>query len=218
MEITATGAKDLVVQQLNVSGASVAASPVSGMGGHQAKVFVSVIEPSDGSIVNAKSVPIHGRTHPDATVLINGDLAEVDPSGEFSLLVPLEEGPNAVEITAIGAEDLVVEQLSVTRAFGAAPELLEISPPAAKLFVTILDPPDGSIVANKSVTIRGRTKADALVLANDKMANVGADGTFSLKVTLDEGPNAFNIIATDNGDLVETMLAVVFEPSGAANP
>ncbi len=63
------------------------------------------------------------------------------------------------------------------------------------------------------ITIRGRTSPDAVVSINGEVADVDATGVFSLEVDLDEGPNVFFIIASDNdGNLQERDLLVSWVP------
>ena len=49
---------------------------------------------------------------------------------------------------------------------------------------------------------------------NDQVVDVGLDGSFSVNVTLEEGPNVFDITATDaDGSEVSTELTVFAVPS-----
>ena len=51
-------------------------------------------------MVNSEEIAIMGRASPDATVSANGQLASMDPSGNFEALLALEEGPNLIEVIA----------------------------------------------------------------------------------------------------------------------
>ena len=66
--------------------------------------FVTVTEPTDNSIINADKVEVMGRTTPGAIVSVNGELAEVDEGGNFTMMVVLEEGPNIIEVIASDLE------------------------------------------------------------------------------------------------------------------
>lgn len=59
------------------------------------------ISPETGSIIDINIIAITGKTQPDATVFINWELADVDPKGNFSLQVLLDEGFNVFDILAI---------------------------------------------------------------------------------------------------------------------
>jgi len=66
--------------------------------------FLTVTEPTDNSIINADKVEVKGRTTPGAIVSVNGELAEVDEGGNFTMMVVLEEGPNIIEVIASDLE------------------------------------------------------------------------------------------------------------------
>ena len=51
-------------------------------------------------MVSDPEIPVTGRSSPDATVSVNGQLATIDESGNFETLLPLEEGPNLIEVIA----------------------------------------------------------------------------------------------------------------------
>jgi hypothetical protein len=81
------------------------------------------------------------------------------------------------------------------------------------LFLTIMEPANETVVDVNTVTIQGQTLANAMVSINGESVDVDSSGDFSLPVTLDEGPNVFDIIATDQaGDEVTTQLVVAYAP------
>ena len=59
-----------------------------------------VTEPENESIVSASSLPISGRTGPNAILSINGRSVLVDRFGYFSSTVQLDEGPNIIDVVA----------------------------------------------------------------------------------------------------------------------
>jgi hypothetical protein len=67
-----------------------------------AELFVEVSEPRDNSVVGSAEVTVAGRSAPDATVSVNGQVADIDASGRFSSAEPvtLMEGPNLIEVIA----------------------------------------------------------------------------------------------------------------------
>jgi hypothetical protein len=65
-----------------------------------AALSLEVSSPRDNSIVRSAEIPVTGQTSPDATVSVNGQLADVDSSGSFEALLALEEGPNLIEVIA----------------------------------------------------------------------------------------------------------------------
>jgi len=66
--------------------------------------FLTVTQPADDSIINADKVEVRGRTTRGAIVSVNGELAEVDEEGNFTMMVVLEEGPNIIEVIASDLE------------------------------------------------------------------------------------------------------------------
>ncbi len=87
------------------------------------------------------------------------------------------------------------------------------TPTPTALFLTIVGPADESVVDVSTITILGKTLASAVVSVNGDMVDVDSNGLFSLLVTLEAGPNVFDIIATDEeGNEVTTQLIVSFAP------
>ena len=90
-------------------------------------------------------------------------------------------------------------------------------PSPAALSLTVTEPQDESVVDTLNITVSGKTTPGAVVSVsvndNVDMANVGSDGAFSLAVTLEEGPNSIEIIASDQtGNEMSSMLSVVYIP------
>jgi hypothetical protein len=57
------------------------------------------------------------------------------------------------------------------------------------------------------------TAAGAVVSVNDNVLIAGADGSFETQVTLEEGPNLIEVIASDEaGNETSLDLAVTYEP------
>ena len=79
---------------------------------------MEVSEPLDNSVVGTSGITVSGRSSPDATVSVNGQVAEVDASGRFNTAEPvtLEEGPNSIEVIASdlagGVETMVLTVIS----------------------------------------------------------------------------------------------------------
>ena len=59
-----------------------------------------ITEPESQSVVNSPTLPMSGRTGPNAVVSINGRSIPVDRFGYFSANILLEEGPNFVDVVA----------------------------------------------------------------------------------------------------------------------
>jgi hypothetical protein len=65
---------------------------------------LTVTQPTDESIISTDKVAVIGITTAGAVVSINGELAEVDAEGNFTMMVVLEEGPNIIEVIASDLE------------------------------------------------------------------------------------------------------------------
>ena len=73
-----------------------------------------VFSPEDNIVVEESQLEVTGRASPDATVSINGQVADMEDSGEFSASVSLMEGPNLLEVIASDlAGNLLFEVLTV---------------------------------------------------------------------------------------------------------
>ena len=84
---------------------------------------------------------------------------------------------------------------------------------AGAFFLDILEPVDGeAIVTTATFDVVGRTSIDALVTVNDTFADVAVDGTFTVTVALDEGPNIVEVVAsTAAGDESSIVLVIIYE-------
>ena len=62
-------------------------------------LFLQLVEPAETEVfTDVGSLTVVGRTRVDAVVTINDTMVEPNIDGEFSLDVPLEEGPNIIEV------------------------------------------------------------------------------------------------------------------------
>lgn len=63
-------------------------------------LFLTVLQPADGIVVETSTITILGKTLASALVSINGDVVDVDAAGNFSWQVNLDVGPNVFEAFA----------------------------------------------------------------------------------------------------------------------
>ncbi len=85
--------------------------------------------------------------------------------------------------------------------------------PASAVSLQVLSPQDGAIVNTQQVTVTGTASPGAVVSVNDDILVVGPDGQFHDTVTLDEGPNVIEIVASNtSGSETSLELAVTYEP------
>lgn len=61
---------------------------------------LKILSPENEAVVNLPQVEVQGTAPVGLVVTINEDIILVDETGVFSATVPLEEGPNAIQIVA----------------------------------------------------------------------------------------------------------------------
>ena len=82
-----------------------------------------------------------------------------------------------------------------------------------RLFIEIAEPADESVVSTDTIAVRGSTTADAVVSVNGAVVEVDAQGSFEAIVTLEEGPNLIEVVASDLTGAGESIdIVVVYIP------
>lgn len=86
------------------------------------------------------------------------------------------------------------------------------TPAAGKVFLQLSGPQDESEVSSSSVTVAGKTTPGAIVSVEDQVVIAGSAGDFSVSLTLEQGINVIDVIASDlvTGDTVATSLTVTY--------
>ncbi len=146
-----------------------------------------LLAPLDGAGVEIGAVGVLGKTRPDAVVAVNGVPVEVDATGTFRHDLILEDGANLIEVVA---SDLLGR-------FESAQAAVFIVSTAAGLPFSLLYPPDGLEVFEPQVEVMGVTRPDAVIGVNGIPLQTNSLGIFFTTVTLEEGPNLIEIVATD---------------------
>jgi len=81
------------------------------------------------------------------------------------------------------------------------------------LWLQVLSPQDEAVINLPQVDVIGSAPADTVVSVNDEILIVGDDQQFKATVSLDEGPNLIEILASDeNGNEMSLLLTVTYEP------
>ena len=70
-----------------------------------------ITEPESQSIVSNPTLPLSGRTGPNAVVSINARSVPVDRFGYFSANILLEEGPNFIDVVATNDDGRTLSQI-----------------------------------------------------------------------------------------------------------
>ena len=159
-----------------------------------------LLAPLDGAGVEIGAVGVLGKTRPDAVVAVNGVPVEVDATGTFRHDLILEDGANLIEVVAA---DLL-------GSFESAQAVVFIVSTAAGLPFSLLYPPDGLEVFEPQVEVMGVTRPDAVIGVNGVPLQTNSLGIFFTTVTLEEGPNLIEIVATDINSNVRFQTIVIF--------
>ena len=185
-----------IKEPATVSPMTQAVTPVSGP-------ELQLLAPQDGAGVETDAVRVMGITGVDAAVGVNGIPVDVRPDGSFFYDLQLDEGINLVEVE--------VADLSGQTA-GEQVAVFFIAPTAGLPFA-LNYPPDGLEVSTDTVLVAGGTRPDAVVGVNSDPVEINALGIFSTTVTLEEGPNFIEVVATDlQGNVRFQTVAVFYIP------
>jgi len=79
------------------------------------------------------------------------------------------------------------------------------------LFLRITNLPSESTIRTSTIPIVGITSSDAVVSVNGVLVGVDVSGEFSSTLTLQEGPNRVEVVASDfRGNKVSAVLSVIY--------
>ena len=85
--------------------------------------------------------------------------------------------------------------------------------PSGTIWLQVLSPQDEAVVNTSQVDVIGAAPAGSVVSVNDEILIIGDDQQFKTTLSLDEGPNLIEILASDeNGNETSLLLTVTFEP------
>ncbi len=82
------------------------------------------------------------------------------------------------------------------------------------LFLQLVSPEETEVfVEVGTLTVTGRTRVDAVVTINDTIVGPNIDGEFTLDVTLEEGPNIIEVVASvASGGQMDLVLVALYLP------
>ncbi len=87
------------------------------------------------------------------------------------------------------------------------------TPTPAGFFLKVTEPKDESIVTTSIIHVSGMTTVDAVLSINGEIVEIDEHGNFSTVVTLDEGPNYIEVIASDlEGNQEVVTLLIIYSP------
>ncbi len=82
-----------------------------------------------------------------------------------------------------------------------------------KLFLEIVEPADESVVNSAVIFVRGQTTPDAVISLDGQTVEVDVQGEFVAEISLEEGPNIIEIVASNLAGMQEsTLLSVIYIP------
>jgi len=174
---------------------------------------LSITEPTDSATINGDTVNVQGTTTPGATVSVNDNVVTADSTGAFSTNVNLDAGPNAIDVIATDDNNNQGEVLLMVNAMPTTSTTLGAS--QGTLPLTVTSPIDSATLSISTVTVQGRTTPGATVTVNGNSDVADANGNFSIDVSLDNGPNAIDVIATDDSGNQGEVLLMVNDTSGS---
>lgn len=137
------------------------------------------------------------------------------------LLLTACQGTQATEISpGILTSPAMVSPTPFLPSVNALPQ--EASPEASTSFASqalngqilhIVAPQDGDVVNTSSVLLRGFALPETVISVNEDIYLVGPQGQFEIPLMLEEGPNVFEIVASDlSGNEESVILVITYQP------
>ena len=121
--------------------------------------------------------------------------------------------PTAVSTNPISVDEstpvpqVVIPTVMMLPTAAGAPEA------TASLWLQILAPLDEAVVNFPQVDVTGSAQAGTVISINELILIVDSDQQFTATVTLEEGPNLIEIIASDaDGNELFALLTITYEP------
>ena len=101
-------------------------------------------------------------------------------------------------------------QVSIVEEPSAVPPAPVIS---GELSIQVISPLDEEILNTPEVVVIGTAPAGTVISINEEIILAGGDGSFRVTLSLEEGPNLIEIVASDiNGSEATQLLTVMYEP------
>lgn len=162
--------------------------------------IIDILTPLPGSVTNAASVIVSGRTEPNANVTVNHAPAAAS-NGYFNASVPLRVGWNAIEVNA--------HDPAGNSASTVVDVLRDVAPPN----LTVLSPKNDFLTNQSVLQIVGQSDPDASVYVGTDPApvTVHPDGAFVASANLIPGSNIVEVRARDRAgnEAVVTLKGVL---------
>ncbi len=152
-------------------------------------------------ITNVPQLTVEGMVELGANLTVNGGGAQPGDDGFYSVTLELTEGMNTI---IVAAEDYIGNRKELSK---------EVQLDTMAPQVTVITPKSGAVTRDESITIVGRTEADASLTINGQPVDLEV-GDFAYTAALLEGENTFSLEATDPaGNVQAVSLMIQREPS-----
>jgi uncharacterized protein YfaP (DUF2135 family) len=178
----------------------------------QTDVPLKVTDPVDASTLTENNITVKGTTSPGAVVTVNDQTSMADNNGNFSIPISVDDGVNAIDVTATdanGKQGEVLLMVNVAASTTPSSASSGVSADQTAVPLTVTQPVDGANLNSDDVTIQGQTSPGAAVCVNDASDVADSNGNFSIPINLNNGPNVIDVTATDdNGNQNEVLLMV----------
>ena len=129
---------------------------------------------------------------------------QADAAGLYAGPVPLAAGLNVIEVIGYhGSSSQQQRQFLQVNYAGSQEDLT----------LTITDPPDGSDVSGRVLTVSGSTVPDAEVVVNDLIpALPDPVGEWEANLLLQPGVNTIRVVASRDDEVAEETITVTYQP------
>ena len=132
-----------------------------------------------------------------------GPMPTVVPSSHTTI----PNSPSVIPPTPVSQDVIPTMLIQPTQTVASAPVT------SGNLWLQVLSPQDEAVINIPQVDVIGSVPAGTVVSINDEILIVGDDQQFKTTVSLDEGPNLIEILASDdNGNEMSLLLTVTYEP------
>jgi hypothetical protein len=121
--------------------------------------------------------------------------------------IPTANGPDTNPASPVPQSNTPVTNIQPT------PTFMDASGPTGTLWLQVFSPLDEAVINTAQVEVIGSAPTGTVLSINDEIILVGDDEQFKAAVSLEEGPNLIEIIASDiDGNESSLLLTVIYEP------
>ena len=129
------------------------------------------------------------------------------PTALPSSHITTPDSPSAIPASSVPQEVIPTTVIQLT------PTVVSVPVTLGGLWLQLLSPQDEAVLDLPQVDVIGSAPAGTVVSVNEEILVVGDDQQFKITVSLDEGPNLIEIVASDDsGNEMSLLLTVTYEP------